>query len=69
VSLLLSRRDLNFLLYEWLDATSLTACDRYRQHDRETFDAVLETAEKLAEDLFAPHNRKSDLNEGRYRRV
>jgi alkylation response protein AidB-like acyl-CoA dehydrogenase len=63
MSLLLSRRDLNFLLYEWLDATSLTARPRYSQHDRATFDAVLDTAEKIATDFFAPHNRKSDLNE------
>ncbi len=61
--LLLSRRDLNFLLYEWLDATALTSRTRYAQHDRETFDAVLDTAEKIATDIFAPHNRKSDLNE------
>ncbi len=63
MSTLLSRRDLNFLLYEWLDATSLTKRERYAQHDRETFDAVLNTAEKIATDTFAPHNRKSDLNE------
>ncbi len=63
MSLLLCRRDLTFLLYEWLDATLLTTRERYHQHDRATFDAVLDTAEKLAENLFAPHNRKSDLNE------
>ncbi len=63
MSLLLSRRDLNFLLYEWLDATALTQLTRYAQHDRETFDAVLDIAEKIATDSFAPHNRKSDLNE------
>ncbi len=63
MSLLLSRRDLNFLLYEWLDATSLTQQTRYAQHDRETFDAVFDIAEKIATDSFAPHNRKSDLNE------
>ncbi|MBC7623883.1 MAG: acyl-CoA dehydrogenase [Aeromicrobium sp.] len=66
MSTLLSRRDLNFLLYEWLDATTLTSRERYRQHTRETFDAVLDTAEKLAEDFFAPHNRKSDLNEPQF---
>ena len=62
-SLLVSRRDLDFLLYEWLDAAALTALPRYAQHDRETFDAVLDTAEKIAVDFFAPHHRASDLNE------
>ena len=63
MSLLLSRRDVNFLLYEWLDAATLTKHERYQQHDRETFDAVLDTAEKIATDFFAPHNRKNDANE------
>ena len=63
MSLILSRRDLNFLLYEWLDAQSLTMRQRYVDHDRETFDAVLDIAQKIAVEHFAPHNRKSDLNE------
>ena len=63
MSLLISRRDLNFLLYEWLDAIALTAHSRYSQHDRTTFDAVMDTAEKIAVDYFAPHNRKADLHE------
>jgi alkylation response protein AidB-like acyl-CoA dehydrogenase len=66
MSLLLSRRDLNFLLYEWLDAAARATRTRYAQHDRETFDAVLDTAEKIATDFFAPHNRKSDLHEPQF---
>lgn len=37
-SLLQSSRDLDFLLYEWLDVASLTSRERYREHSRETFD-------------------------------
>ncbi len=44
-SLLLSRRDLDFLLYDWLDATALVSRERFSQHDRDTFDAVLDVAE------------------------
>lgn len=62
-SLILSRRDLEFMLYEWLDAESLTDLARYSDHSRETFDAVLDLCEQLATDHFATHNRKSDLNE------
>ena len=40
--LILSRRDIDFLLYEWLDAESLSDMPRYRDHSRETFDAVLD---------------------------
>ena len=63
MSKILSARDIEFLLYEWLDAESLTCRDRYADHSRETFDAALKTSEQIATDLFAPHNRKADLNE------
>lgn len=62
-SKILSRRDLNFLLYEWLDAASLTSLERYADHTRETFDAAIDISEKMAEQYFAPHNKKSDANE------
>ncbi len=60
---IVSRRDLAFLLYEWLDVEALTQRPRYAAHARETFDAALDTAERIATDLFAPHARKSDLEE------
>ncbi len=62
-SRLLSRRDLEFLLYEWLDVEALTCRPRYDAHGRETFQAVLGVAETLATDHFAPHNRLADANE------
>ena len=64
-SLILSRRDLDFLLHEWLDVESLTNRERFSEHSRETFDAVLDLAERIATDHFAPHNRKADENEPR----
>ena len=63
MSKILSQRDLDFLLYEWLNVESLTARTRYADHCRETFDAAIETSRQIATDLFAPHNRKSDANE------
>jgi len=60
---ILSRRDIAFLLYEWLDVESLTKRPRYADHSRETFDAALQTCEDIATDLFATHNKKSDQNE------
>ena len=63
MSKILSQRDLDFLLYEWLDAEALTARARYADHSRETFDAAIETSRQIATDLFAPHNKKSDANE------
>jgi alkylation response protein AidB-like acyl-CoA dehydrogenase len=65
-SKILSRRDIDFLLYEWLDVEALTGRARYADHGRETFDAALETAQRMATDLFAPHNRLSDAREPRF---
>ncbi|MGV0849281.1 acyl-CoA dehydrogenase [Mycolicibacterium phlei] len=62
-SLLLSRRDLDFLLYEWLRVDELTTRDRFADHSRETFDAVLELCEQLATRYFANHNKLNDANE------
>lgn len=62
-SMLMSRRDLEFLLYEWLRVDELTKHARFAEHSRETFDAVLDLCEQLAARYFAPHNKKSDANE------
>jgi alkylation response protein AidB-like acyl-CoA dehydrogenase len=62
-STLLSRRDLDFLLYEWLRIDELTKQERFAEHSRETFDGVLDLCEQLATRYFAPHNKKSDANE------
>jgi alkylation response protein AidB-like acyl-CoA dehydrogenase len=62
-SLILSRRDIDFLLYEWLDVEALTRRPRFQDHSRETFGAALDTAEQIATDLFAPHNKKNDQEE------
>jgi alkylation response protein AidB-like acyl-CoA dehydrogenase len=62
-STLLSRRDLDFLLYEWLRIDELTKRARFAEHSRETFDGVLDLCEQLATRYFAPHNKKSDANE------
>ncbi len=65
-SLILSRRDLDFLLYEWLDAESLCVRPRFAEHGRETFDAVLDLCEQIATEKFANHNRRSDENEPQF---
>ncbi|BDX29590.1 acyl-CoA dehydrogenase [Mycobacterium antarcticum] len=62
-STLLSRRDLDFLLYEWLRVDELTKRQRFAEHSRDTFDGVLDLSEELAEKYFAPHNKKSDAQE------
>jgi butyryl-CoA dehydrogenase len=63
---LISRRDVNFLLHEWLDIESLSKRERFAGHDRSSIDAVLDLATDLATDLFAPHNKKADANEPQF---
>ena len=53
-STLLSRRDLDFLLYEWLRVDELTKRERFAEHSRETFDGVLDLCEELADQLLRP---------------
>jgi butyryl-CoA dehydrogenase len=60
---LVERRDLDFLLFEFLDCEALTARPRYADHSRETFAAALDSAHQIAADLFAPHNREADEHE------
>ncbi|OBJ80174.1 acyl-CoA dehydrogenase [Mycobacterium paragordonae] len=60
---LLSRRDLDFLLFEWLGVEDLPKRDRFAEHSRETFSGLLDLCEDLATRYFAPHNKKNDAHE------
>lgn len=62
-STLLSRRDLDFLLFDWLRIEELTRRGRFAEHSRETFSDTLDLCEQLATRYFAPHNKKSDAHE------
>ncbi|HTH10343.1 MAG TPA: acyl-CoA dehydrogenase family protein, partial [Acidovorax sp.] len=57
------RSTLDFLLYDWLGAEGLTARERFADHSRETFDAVLDTCERIAREKYAPFNRTVDTEE------
>ena len=60
------RSTLDFLLYEWLDVSSLQQRERFADHSRETFDAVLDTCERIAKEKYAPFNRLVDTEEPRF---
>ena len=57
------RSTLDFLLYDWLQAESLTQRERFADHSRETIDAVLDTCERIAREKYAPFNRIVDTQE------
>jgi len=60
------RQTLDFLLYQWLDAGALNVRERFADHSRETFDAVLDTCERIAREKYAPFNRTVDVEEPRF---
>ncbi len=62
----MSRQDLEFLLFDMLSVDDLCERPRYAEHNRETFLAVLDTAERIATDKFAPHAHEADENEPRF---
>jgi butyryl-CoA dehydrogenase len=64
-SLLLSRRDLDFLLYDWLGVDALVSRERFAEHSRESFDSLLDLAAEIAAECFAPHNKRNDAEEPR----
>jgi alkylation response protein AidB-like acyl-CoA dehydrogenase len=64
-ALTISRRDLSFLLYEWLQVQDLCQRERYAEHSRETFEAALDVYGQIADELFAPLHQKLDAEEPR----
>lgn len=67
-----SERNIKFMLYEVLDAVSLTRFPYYKQHNRKMFDMVLAAAATLAKDLLRPNLEEMDrkapeLKEGQVR--
>jgi alkylation response protein AidB-like acyl-CoA dehydrogenase len=60
------RQTLDFLLYQWLAAEALNERERFADHNRETFDAVLDTCERIAREKYAPFNRTVDTEEPRF---
>ena len=55
-----SRRNLEFMLYEVFDIVSLTRYPYYASHNKKLFDMALDAALKLAKDLMYPHFEAMD---------
>ena len=59
----IDRRDLDFLMFEWLRLGDLLKRDRFCDHDPADIAAMLDLAHRLAEREVAPHLRASDQKE------
>ncbi|MFM6986726.1 MAG: acyl-CoA dehydrogenase family protein, partial [Hydrogenophaga sp.] len=60
------RPTIDFLLNDWLSVESLNQRERFADHSRETFDAVLDTCERIAREKYAPFNRLVDTQEPQF---
>jgi alkylation response protein AidB-like acyl-CoA dehydrogenase len=60
-NLLVDERDVKFVLYEQLRIEELCETEKYAEFSRETFDMVLEAAQKLAEKELWPTNQDGDV--------
>ena len=60
------RATIDFLLHDWLRTEQLSSRARFADHSRETFDAVLDTCERIAREKYAPFNRLVDIEEPRF---
>ncbi|MEI1689652.1 acyl-CoA dehydrogenase [Acinetobacter baumannii] len=61
--MILSRQDVDFLLFDWLNIEALNQRPHFAGQERSDYAAVLNVYEDLATDLFAPHNKKNDSHE------
>jgi butyryl-CoA dehydrogenase len=62
---LLRDRDVDFLLYELLEAPSLCALPAFAEHSRETFDLYLRSARRLAREVLFPAYKPMDESPAR----
>ena len=60
---LIVRRDLDFILHDWLQMETLFDAPAFAAHSRESIDALLDLSEALAADLFLPHYKAADAAE------
>ena len=63
MSKLVSRRNIDFLLFDWLRLDDLLARPLYEDHDRDTVTSVIDLGAQIAQEQFAPINQLLDAQE------
>ena len=66
MSMIVNRRDLDFILYETLDLEAILKSERFADYDRESLDAMMDLCQSVAEDQFLPCAAKLDANEPQF---
>lgn len=63
MSMIVDRRELDFVLFELLDIGPLLRHPRFHAYDRGAIQQMLDVAQKIAEQKFLPHAAEADANE------
>lgn len=63
MSLIVNRRDLDFVLFELLDVDRILQQPLFAAYDRDAIGHILDTAQQIAEDQFQPVAAETDANE------
>lgn len=63
ISLAPIRASIDFFLFSWLKADELNKRPRFADHEKTTYEAVLDLCQKIAQDKFEPFNRLADIEE------
>jgi len=58
-----SLRNLKFLLYEVFGVEGLTKYEHFKDHNKESFDMILDTAKQIADNILYPTFREMDVQE------
>ncbi|WP_202311445.1 acyl-CoA dehydrogenase [Mesorhizobium sp. L-8-10] len=66
MSMIVDRRELDFVLFELLDVAALLEHPRFAAYDRSAIGQMLDTAQKIAEDKFLPIAAEVDANEPKF---
>ncbi len=60
---IIDRRTIDFLLFDVLNVSGICGHGRFSDHDQESLSAVLDLAQKIAEEDLWPHSQKTDVEE------
>lgn len=66
MSMIVNRRDLDFVMYEVLGLDKVLDAERYADYDREAIEAILDLSQSIAEDHYLPIAALLDANEPEY---
>ncbi len=61
--MIISRDDVDFLVFDWLKVEELNQRPLFAGQDRFDYSSVIDVYAALAKELFAPHNKKNDSEE------